>query len=150
MVLSSKEWALGVGLLVLDQVTKIIARTTEPSNSLFELTTNSGAGFGILQGQNSFLLALSGIVLILLARAVWNAHGREQTALLCFWIGVAGNAIDRILFGHVTDFINIFDWFNFPIFNVADALITISAAYLAGTMLRSIYHGWDFQKSSKK
>jgi lipoprotein signal peptidase len=144
MVLTAKDWALGAALVALDQGTKALARMTTPSGTLFELTWNTGAGFGILAGHNTALLALSIVVLALLAKPLWAAEGREKTALLLFGVGVIGNSIDRVVFGAVTDFINVFSWFNFPIFNVADALITLGAAYLAATYLRSVYHGWGF------
>ena len=41
--------------------------------------------------------------------------------------GALGNLIDRLTIGHVTDFISVG---NFPVFNVADASITIGAALL--------------------
>jgi signal peptidase II len=41
--------------------------------------------------------------------------------------GAAGNLIDRLTIGHVTDFVSVG---NFPVFNVADASITVGAAVL--------------------
>jgi len=149
MVLSKRLILLATGLLVLDQVTKAIARAVQPQNAFFDLAYNTGASFGIFPGYNSFFLTLSVIVLVLLARPIVQSTGREQVALLLFWTGVFGNGIDRLLFGRVTDFINVLSFVNFPLFNVADALISLSAAYLAGTTVLAFYHGWDFKKNNK-
>lgn len=150
MVLSKRLITLGVGLLALDQVTKAVARAVQPQNAFFELTYNSGASFGIFPGYNGFFLTLSVIVLVLLARPILRAEGREQLALALFWLGVFGNGIDRVLFGHVTDFINILSVVHFPIFNIADALISLSAAYLAGQAVLEFYHGWQFKRGGEK
>lgn len=51
-----------------------------------------------------------------------NKLGRTVTALL-IW-GTIGNLVDRLIYGGVRDFINI-GWFNFPIFNIADIMLSI-------------------------
>lgn len=51
-----------------------------------------------------------------------NKLGRIVTALL-IW-GTIGNLVDRLIYGGVRDFINI-GWFNFPIFNIADIMLSI-------------------------
>lgn len=149
MVLAKRIIGISLALLALDQITKIVARALEPSNAFFDLAWNTGASFGIFPGNNSFFLTLSLIVLVLLVKPIRESTGNEQLALVFFWTGVLGNAIDRAVYGAVTDFINVLSFVNFPIFNVADALISLSAAYLAGATILASYHGWDFRKNGK-
>lgn len=87
---------------------------------------NSGAAFGILQGQTSFLIVTS--ILGLAAIALYYVyppmdHGLIRIALGMQLGGALGNLIDRVRLGEVTDFINVG---RFPTFNVADSSITVS------------------------
>ena len=102
---------------------------------------NTGAAFGIFQGQNRPLIfvACGGIILIL-ALAFWVY--RRFPYLVTVWnlialglvlSGTAGNLIDRLVFGIVTDFLDTGFW---PAFNAADSGITIGAVMLAITFLR--------------
>ncbi len=87
--------------------------------------TNSGAAFGILQGQTTFLivtslLGLAAIVLYYLYPPM--EHGFLRAALGLQLGGAVGNLIDRLRLGEVTDF---FDFPHFPAFNIADSAITV-------------------------
>ncbi len=91
----------------------------------FTHVTNSGAAFGILQGQTTFLivtslLGLAAIVLYYLYPPL--EHGFLRAALGLQLGGAIGNLIDRVARGEVTDFV---DFRHFPAFNVADSAITI-------------------------
>jgi len=130
-------------ILVLDQVTKFLVDRWMPLHhsipiidNLFSLTyvRNTGAAFGIFAGSHEafrlpFLILVSiaalGFVLLMLKRLP-----EEQTGLitaLAFIVGGAlGNLIDRILYGEVIDFLDVY-WshYHWPAFNVADSFITI-------------------------
>jgi signal peptidase II len=87
---------------------------------------NSGAAFGILQGQTSFLIitSLLGLAAIVLYYVYPPMdHGLIRVALGMQLGGALGNLLDRLRFGEVTDFIDVGE---FPTFNVADASISIS------------------------
>jgi signal peptidase II len=87
--------------------------------------SNSGAAFGILQGQTVFLVTTSliGVAAVVLYYMFPPLeHGFLRATLALLLGGAAGNLIDRVRFGEVTDFIN-FSFF--PAFNVADAAISI-------------------------
>ena len=112
-----------------------------PLNSFINLThqKNSGAAFSFLADaggwQRWFFVALSSVVSVVIAVWLWRIRRDAQTLLsagLALVLGGAiGNLIDRILLGHVTDFIQV--WFGswaFPSFNVADAGISVGAALL--------------------
>ncbi len=112
-----------------------------PINSFLNLThqKNSGAAFSFLADaggwQRWFFVVLSAGVSAIIAVWLWRIRREGQTVLsagLALVLGGAvGNLIDRILLGHVTDFIQV--WFGswaFPSFNIADAGISVGAAFL--------------------
>jgi signal peptidase II len=121
-------------VVALDQITKAIVRARlDPGEAwpdrdwLLNIVhvNNSGAAFGILQGQTVFLVTtslvgLAAIVLYYLFPPM--EHGLLRVALGLQLGGAAGNLIDRVRFGEVTDFINFEFW---PAFNVADSCISI-------------------------
>jgi signal peptidase II len=97
-------------------------------------TQNRGMAFSLLEGQRWILIAAA--VLVTLAIVVAE---RRTRGTLPVWTGVAlalplggavGNLIDRAWHGFVTDLFH-FSLINFPVFNVADAAITVGIALLA-------------------
>ena len=139
--------ALSAAVIALDQLTKYIVLDTLqpytpnpviPGFLNWTLAFNTGAAFSFLADQHGWqrwlFTALAVIVSAVLAR--WLAHTRRsdwRTALpLALVIGGAlGNLIDRLRFGHVTDFIQVYfgDW-AFPSFNIADSAISVGAVLL--------------------
>jgi len=134
-------------IVVVDQLTKwaivewIPLYDKVPLNSFLNLThqQNSGAAFSFLANaggwQRWFFVILATGVSAVIAVWIWRIRSESQTVLsagLALVLGGAvGNLIDRILLGHVTDFIQV--WFGswaFPSFNVADAGISVGAALL--------------------
>jgi len=134
-------------VVVADQLTKwAIIEWVElydriPVNSFFNLThqKNPGAAFSFLADaggwQRWFFVVLASVVSAVIAVWLWRIRNDGQTVLsagLALVLGGAvGNLIDRILLGHVTDFLQVWfgDW-AFPSFNVADAGISVGAALL--------------------
>jgi len=126
------KWAIVEWLPLYDKV---------PLNSFINLThqKNSGAAFSFLADaggwQRWFFVVLASAVSVVIAVWLWRIRNAGDTVLsagLALVLGGAiGNLIDRILLGHVTDFIQV--WFGswaFPSFNVADAGISIGAVLL--------------------
>jgi len=131
-----------------DQLSKIWIRSTLatgeslPETGLFRLTHihNTGAAFGLFQDQ-SFLLtivAIVGIVVVLLLALFFsrrfpfldNRLGKLALGLVLG--GTAGNLIDRLRLGYVTDFIDIGIW---PAFNLADSAIVVGVILFAYLLL---------------
>jgi signal peptidase II len=129
-------------LYALDQWTKqMVLRLISPDDprvlvaDFFSLVnvTNTGAAFGSFRGNNTFFIAISSaalvIVLILLLRARARDRWRDLSLALLL-AGILGNLTDRLLYGHVIDFL-LFDlhipyahpW---PAFNVADSCISVA------------------------
>ena len=133
-------------VFVLDQVTKAIIRDwlavgeSWPSDDwLVKLThvTNTGAAFGILQGQGLFLtitavIAIGAIVFYYAYPPL--EHGLMRVAMGLLLGGAFGNLLDRLRFGEVTDFI---DFPRYPEFNVADSSIVIGLVIIAGFFVLS-------------
>ncbi len=126
-------WVIAIIVVMLDQLTKAIVVTKIPFNTSVEVlgsvlsftsVHNTGAGFGILQGQNSLfiLVALVAIIVIVctLRKTLEDHHTTIFVALILG--GAIGNLIDRILYGFVVDFIDFHIW---PAFNVADSALCI-------------------------
>ncbi|MEK6901214.1 MAG: signal peptidase II [Nanoarchaeota archaeon] len=116
--------------LFLDQGTKWLIQYVQPSWTFsvisIHLTTNTGAGFGILQGQ-TILLGIISLFVGILVVAYYSKipkYWLPQVLMGLFLGGVLGNLIDRLFRGHVIDFMDISFW---PSFNVADLAITVSA-----------------------
>lgn len=116
-----------------------------PKEGFLRLThvQNTGSAFGILTNQTFLLtvIALVGILFILLLYYQFFSPVTLSTTVLGLILGgAAGNLIDRLRFGYVTDFIDVLLWgdFHWPSFNFADASITVGALILVGSLLYSI------------
>jgi signal peptidase II len=131
-------------IVVLDQITKIWAsRSLELYESInllpflnFRLLHNPGAAFSFLADaggwQRWFFISLTTVVSIgIIAWLLYlprRGEGRLACGLALILGGAVGNLIDRIAYGYVVDFIDVFygDW-HWPAFNIADSAITIGA-----------------------
>ena len=143
-------WAwlwLTLAVIVLDQWTKwLITQNFVEYQSLtllpvFDLVRlhNEGAAFSFLSDasgwQRWMFLALgigvSAGLLVWLKRLPVRGQSILAAALALIIGGALGNVIDRILLGHVIDFIHVHyqQWY-FPAFNVADSSITVGAGLL--------------------
>lgn len=128
-------------IFVLDRLTKRWAMTSlEPVGSVpvlpfFHLTyvENTGAAWGMLQGRNVALIAISLALLggLLYLRRQWTGRPWELYGSTLVIGGALGNLYDRIAYGYVVDF---FDFLVWPVFNVADSCITVGACALAWGM----------------
>lgn len=139
--------AIAALLVIADQVTKwavvkwIALYEKIPVNSFINLThhKNPGAAWSFLADaggwQRWFFIALASVVSVVLIVWLWRIRNERQAILsagLALVLGGAiGNLIDRVVSGEVTDFIQVlFGSWAFPSFNVADAGITVGAAFL--------------------
>jgi signal peptidase II len=126
----AKMWA--VGALQMGESQPFL-----PGLLQFTLTKNSGVAFGVGRGLPSFVPALISIavvgvlVAIMIRRESRNDHlsRLEQVAFGMIIGGALGNIGDRLLHGMVTDFLE-FTFIQFPVFNVADALIDVGIGLL--------------------
>ena len=143
----------GIALLIVivDQVTKwLILSTLEPYSSTavtgffnLVLVYNRGAAFGFLANSNFdvnlFFLIANFVVLLVLfiaLRTLCPPRSQSATAIWLIIGGAIGNMIDRLVHGHVIDFLDFhYAGWHYSAFNVADSAITIGAILLAMEML---------------
>ncbi len=149
-------------IIVLDQLSKQIAEHMLPLRdpvtvfSWFDwyLTYNTGAAFSFLAGAGGWqrwfftivAIIISGVILQWL-RKLPN-EDRITAISLCLILGGAiGNVIDRLLFGHVIDFIQV--WlgsYPYPAFNIADssifcgAVILVASSFITGNSEKQDEH----------
>ena len=96
---------------------------------------NEGAAFGILQGAQVFLIIMTFVILaagIFLYFRFEQGRGSKLFNIGCAFVlgGALGNLTDRIFLPGVRDFI-CFDFFDFPIFNLADVFLNVGMVLLA-------------------
>ena len=131
-----------------DQLSKIWVRSnlavgqSLPETGILRLThvRNTGAAFGLFQGQSFPLttVAIVGVVILLLyALVIYRRFPSIDSTLGKVALGLVlggtiGNLIDRLRLGYVTDFIDVGIW---PPFNVADSAITVGVAIFAYSLL---------------
>ena len=126
-------------LIALDQYSKALASAHLQSGPIplwegvFELhyTINRGAAFGIFQNQIPYFLVVTTVLLIFIGYAYWRLpmdrkYRFIKGILVLLTAGAFGNLIDRAVNGYVIDFLY-FKLINFPIFNVADCYVCVSA-----------------------
>jgi len=141
------------GVVLLDQIVKLIAldRLTPgvsvdviPGLVALTLVKNPGLAFGLLSGIPAgwrwvvgLLSLLALVVLLRVALRILPSGGwREQSSIGLIFGGAVGNLIDRMRFGAVVDFVDVyFRGWHWPAFNVADSAITVGVAVLALVVL---------------
>lgn len=145
---------LSLLVFVLDQASKLFF---ENSLSLYQqiviipdyfswtLAYNKGAAFSFLASESGwqrwFFAAVAVVVSVVLV--VWLKRLKANETLLALALalvlgGAIGNLFDRVVYGHVIDFILV-HWQNrwyFPAFNLADSAITLGAILLALDMFK--------------
>ncbi len=130
---------IAVAVFVADYLTKLWVRTSMfpgqsiPPDAPVRLTyiTNTGSAFGLFQNQTIFLVitAVIGIGAIILYHSMHSAKTLPLTVSLGLQLGgAAGNLVERLRYGRVTDFIDLRFW---PVFTVADSCIVVGVALLA-------------------
>ena len=131
-------------LVALDQVTKYIAvtrllpiesMTVVPGVLDFTFVKNTGAAFGILEGQRWFFVLLTIVIGVgifyALKKMPKNFHyNLVRFSLILVLSGAVGNAIDRLIRGFVVDFLEV-TFISWPVFNVADIYVVIGSVLLA-------------------
>ncbi len=137
---------LSLLVIVLDQASKQLVESsllvfeTVPLLPFFNLTLvyNEGAAFSFLsdQGgwQRGFFVVLALVVTLVLISWLRRLGPGERVMAIALGLvigGAVGNLIDRILFGHVIDFLDLYygQW-HWPTFNVADSAITVGVVVL--------------------
>ncbi len=127
-------------LMACDQLTKLLVLYAVPLFGtikvvprFFYLTHlyNTGAAFGIMHDSNRFFMIVSLAAILLL---FWQRHHFVALSLQLGWVlllsGILGNLCDRVLRGHVVDFLGFQIWnYYWPPFNIADSCICMATGF---------------------
>ena len=134
-------------VVVLDQLTKHLFWHHGQNHQIIDgylnitLVKNAGAAFGMFQGARVFFVAASVIAVALIVYVGSKLTPAERVRRLCLGLilgGAVGNLIDRVAFGEVIDFLQIgVRGHYWPVFNAADAAVSVGAAVLILHALRS-------------
>jgi signal peptidase II len=119
--------------LVLRSISPFDARTVIPDFFTLVNVINTGAAFGTFKGNNTFFIGISILALVVVTVLLVRSHRADlwrDISLALLLAGILGNLTDRLLYGHVIDFL----LFNlhvryadpWPAFNVADSCISIA------------------------
>ena len=158
--LIQRYWAIATiaaVIVALDQWTKWLVRVNIPTGGTWlpeglEWLSpyarivhwyNTGAAFGMFQNASMVFTVLAFIVIaaiIYYYPHVENADWSLRLAMSMQLGGAIGNLIDRLTLGRVTDFLSVG---TFPVFNVADASISVGAAVL-------LLGVWLMERAEKK
>jgi signal peptidase II len=146
-------WILAVSVFLLDQASKAWIFATIPYGTygppgaitvidgFFHLVHvgNTGAAWSLFSGRSTLLAGLAALTLV--AIYLWRAtlglrSVTVQTGFGLLCGGIVGNFVDRLLHGHVVDFIDLhFGSYIYPTFNVADAGICVGVGlYMLWTL----------------
>ncbi len=160
--MSGRVSALLVALIfALDQYTKhLVVAGWEVGDSLpvipsfFSLTyvRNRGGAFGLLSNlpeawRVTFFVVFAVVTvaaLVWMLRSTPRADFAQRLAITAVIGGAVGNLWDRIRYGEVVDFLDVYvrDW-HWPAFNVADSLISCGVVLLVLGSMRTVRHGED-------
>ena len=153
------SYLIALTVFVLDRATKLVIEsyvsfydTIPVIPGVFNIvhSKNRGAAFGILADSDSewrgfFLIGVSVVVLAFLLVLLWQPSraGMQHNRMLAWGLslvlgGALGNVYDRVMYGSVTDFLQVFlGSYEWPSFNVADSAIVVGAGLLLIDMWRS-------------
>lgn len=134
-------------VVLLDQATKHLfwrlGQNHEIIPGYFNITLvkNAGAAFGMFQGARVFFVTASVLAVGLIVYLGLRLPATQRTRRILLGLilgGAIGNLIDRVLSGEVIDFLQIgVAGHYWPVFNIADAGVTVGAALLILYALRS-------------
>jgi signal peptidase II len=146
--------AIAILVVLFDQATKAwilssmgLHESYAVIDGFFSITSvrNPGAAFGFLAGapplfRAIFFIAVTvgAIVLIFYYLRISKSDDYPLILSLSFiFSGAAGNLIDRVRFGEVVDFLDVYiGSYHWPAFNVADSAITVGAVVMITVMFR--------------
>ena len=151
---SRAVWAvIAAAIFVADQVTKAAVEGSIPEHTTVPVvphflnlvhTKNAGAAFGLFSESPSawktaLLIVVSSLLLAMVIGVVWRnqqLHRMAGIGLALILGGALSNLFDRIRFGRVVDFVDVYcrgyHWYTF---NLADASIVVGAGFLVFELL---------------
>lgn len=151
-----KPFGVSIVILVLDQITKSLIKahvsawqslTVIPGLFNIVHAENPGMAFSLLADASGawrkvvllgLAFSVASFVAVLLLRGGPSQHWLVRMGLALVLGGALGNLYDRVVYGTVTDFVEIYAGTHFfPAFNVADSAVSVGAALLILDMWRT-------------
>jgi len=149
-----KAYGLALAIMLLDRLTKWIIEsrvgffdTYKVIPGFFDIvhSQNRGVAFGLFNDSTSewrttLLIVFSVAAVVAVGSMLWRPDKLDRASFWGFALilgGAAGNVFDRIVFGRVTDFLELYlGDYHWPTFNVADSAIVIGSGLLLLDLLR--------------
>ena len=147
-------WAvIAAAIFVADQATKAAVEASIPEHTTVPVVPhflnlvhakNAGAAFGLFSESPSawktvLLIVVSSLLLAMVIGVVWRNQRMRRVAgvgLALILGGALSNLFDRIRFGRVVDFVDVYyRWYHWYTFNLADASIVVGAGLLVFELL---------------
>lgn len=141
--------AVTLPLYILDQLTKWATLVWIPLHheipvipGFFNLVhvNNTGSAFGIMRGWFSFHVVFGVFMAVVISWMLFRSDTDKPTRFACSLIlsGIFGNVTDRLVHGHVIDFLDFYiGQYHWPAFNVADSAIVIAVGLFLWTSFKS-------------
>ena len=146
--MNKKIFVVALLTFIVDQISKIVIEKILIVNksvivlkNFFSLTLvyNKGAAWGLFSNNRLLLILITLIALILIVSFLksFKKNTRNNIAFGLLLGGMSGNLIDRIIYGHVRDFLDFtIVKYDYPVFNIGDIAIVISIILLAYAILK--------------
>jgi signal peptidase II len=150
-----KAYGAALAVFALDRFTKWLIESHVSFTDNFRVipgffdivhSENRGVAFGLFNdgatNWSTGLLSLFALIAVLvIAALLWNGARLDRLSLAGLSLilgGAAGNLFDRIAWGHVTDFLELYIGdYHWPTFNLADSAIVIGSGLLLIELLRA-------------
>jgi signal peptidase II len=152
--LRMKAYGAAAAVFALDRLTKWVVESRVSESDVYHVipgffeiirSENRGVAFGIFndstfEWRTALLVLVSAVAVIAVSVILWNAHKLDKISLWALALvlgGAAGNVVDRMLYGRVTDFLQVYlGRYPWPTFNVADSAIVIGSMLLLLAQLK--------------
>jgi len=146
--LRTKAYGAAAFVFALDRLTKWLVETRVSDSAVYRIipgifeiihSENRGVAFGIFNDSTfewrTVLLALVSIVAVIAVSFIlWNSQRLDRLSVWSLALvlgGASGNVFDRIVYGRVTDFLQVYlGSYPWPTFNVADSAIVVGSILL--------------------
>ncbi len=133
--MKKKYYVISLLIIIMDIVSKIIVKNFLPLNRSIKIiddflyltySKNIGVAFSFFSGAKLFIILSTILILVMIIYYILNNKLSKMEYYGFFFIigGAIGNLIDRIIYGYVIDFIDIYIFnYDYPIFNIADIAV---------------------------
>lgn len=143
--ISNLMYVVGLIIIIMDQWLKFyirnnleIGREIKLLPQIISLTylQNTGAAWSFMEGNSIFFIVIALFAISIFSYFIFKNKDDFylKTGLILMLSGTVGNLIDRFICGFVTDMFKL-DFVNFPVFNIADASLSIGVVIIILSLL---------------